>query len=50
MRRLIDKVIRSEENKKLCPSCDSVNSKDSETCSECGFDFSVKTSTPEDGL
>lgn len=51
MKRIIDKIIRREEDKKLCPQCEETNTKDNDYCGKCGYDFTTpKTSTPEDNL
>lgn len=51
MRRFVDKIIRREEDKKLCPQCEETNSEDNDCCQKCGYDFTApRTSTPEDGM
>jgi len=47
---IIDKVLREEENRKICPSCSNAVPENKESCPGCGFDFDVETSKPENNL
>jgi len=51
MRKLIDKILKKEEEGRFCKSCDTyVTDVEKGYCPECGYNFNTKLSTPEDGM